>query len=167
MEQNNAIIAQAYKDYSRRVCAYIRRRIKNYDEAQDIMQDVFLRLLDCQVICQATVQNLIFTIANNLVIDRLRRLYKGQQVQADTYYTDSLKTVVRPDQELDAKDLAQMELSLVARLSPATARVYQMTRFQELSIDEIAESLSLSRRTVECHQFKSRKFVREQLRMAL
>lgn len=167
MESNNAIIAKAYKDYSRRVCAYIRRRIKDADEAQDIMQDVFLRLLDCQIICEATIQNLIFTIANNLVIDRLRRHYKGQEVQSVAYDMAIQKSVVRPDQELDAKDIAQMELNLVAQLSPATARVYEMTRFQELSIDEIAQSLSLSRRTVECHQFKSRKFVREQLRMAL
>ena len=77
------------------------------------------------------------------------------------------KSVERPDDHIAVRDIEEAEHNLVMRLSPATARVYEMTRIQEMTIDEIATELSLSRRTVECHQFKSRKFVREHLRMAL
>lgn len=167
MERNNDIIAQAYKDYSRRIYAYIRRRINSDAEAEDIMQDTFVRLLDYDMVCEETIRSLIFTIANNIVIDHIRHHYKRQEVQAVAFEMATSKTVVRPDQSLAAKDIARLEQKLVAKLSPATAHVYEMTRFQELSITEIAEELSLSKRTVECHQFRSRKFVREQLRHAL
>lgn len=167
MEKTNDIIAKAYQAYSARVYAYIRHRINNDEESEDILQDTFLRLLDYDMVCEATVRSLIFTVANNLVVDHIRRHYKRQEVQAVAFEMATQKTVARPDQTVEAKDLADVERQLVARLSPATARVYEMTRFQELSIGEIADELSLSRRTVECHQFKSRKFVREQMRIAL
>lgn len=167
METTYDIIAQAYQQYGARLLGYIRRRINTREEAEDILQDTFVRLLDYDVVCEDTVKSLAFTIANNIIIDRLRRHYKRQEVQAVAFELATQKSVTRPDQELAAKDLARMEHTLVARMTPATARVYQMTRFQELKIEEIATELSLSRRTVECHQLKSRKFVRQQLRMVL
>lgn len=167
MEKKNDIIAKAYKEYSRRVLAYIRHRINSDEEAEDIMQDAFLRLIDYDMIREDTVRNLIFIIANNLVVDHLRRHYKRLEVHETALLMEQQKTVIRPDEDLQAHDIEELEMRIVAQMSPATARVYEMTRYQELTIAEIADELSLSKRTVECHQFRSRKYVREQLRMVL
>lgn len=167
METKNQIIAQAFQDYSQRIQAYIRCRINDAEEAADIMQDVFVRLLDYDIVCQKTVRSLVFTIANNLVIDHIRRHYKRQEVYSYIYDMNTRNTGERPDDHLAVRDIEEAEQSLMMRLSPATARVYEMTRRQEMTIDEIAATLSLSKRTVECHQFKARKFVREQLRMVM
>ncbi len=167
MEQKNEIIANTYKEYSQRVYAYIHCRINNDDEATDIMQDVFVRLLDCDVVCADTVRSLIFTIANNLVIDHIRRHYKRQEVYSYIYDMNTRKSASRPDDDMAVRDIEALERSFISRLSPATARVYEMSRIQDMTIDEIADELSLSKRTVECHQFKSRKYVREQMRLAL
>jgi len=167
MEQKNEIVASAYKELCKRVYAYIHCRINDEEEATDIMQDVFLRLLDCDVVCADTVRSLVFTIANNLVIDHIRRHYKRQEVYSYIYDMRESRSAVRPDEEMAVRDIEHLERSLMKRLSPATARVYEMTRIKGMTIDEIADELSLSKRTVECHQFKSRKFVREQMRMAL
>lgn len=167
MDTKNQMIAKAYQDYSQRIYTYIRCRINDAEEAADIMQDTFLRLLDCEVVCEETVRSLVFTIANNLVIDHIRRHYKRQEVYSYIYDMNTRKSVERPDDHIAVRDIEEAEHNLVMLLSPATARVYEMTRKQEMTIDEIATELSLSRRTVECHQFKSRKFVREHLRMAL
>ena len=77
------------------------------------------------------------------------------------------KGASRPDDDMAVRDIEALERSFISRLSPATARVYEMSRIQDMTIDEIADELSLSKRTVECHQFKSRKYVREQMRLAL
>lgn len=167
MDTKNQMIAKAYQDYSQRIYTYIRCRINDTEEAADIMQDTFLRLLDCEVVCEETVRSLVFTIANNLVIDHIRRHYKRQEVYSYIYDMTMRKSVERPDDHIAVRDIEEAEHNLVMLLSPATARVYEMTRKQEMTIDEIATELSLSRRTVECHQFKSRKFVREHLSMAL
>ncbi|MDO5447616.1 MAG: sigma factor-like helix-turn-helix DNA-binding protein [Prevotellaceae bacterium] len=50
------------------------------------------------------------------------------------------------------------------RLAPATRRVYALTRDDAMTIEDIANTLSISRRTVECHQFRARKYVREEFR---
>ncbi|MBO5631100.1 MAG: hypothetical protein J5965_18690, partial [Aeriscardovia sp.] len=80
MDTKNQMIAKAYQDYSQRIYTYIRCRINDAEEAADIMQDTFMRLLDCEVVCEETVRSLVFTIANNLVIDHIRRHYKRQEV---------------------------------------------------------------------------------------
>lgn len=167
MEQRNEIIANAYKEFGGRIYAYIHCRISDEEEAADIMQDVFMRMLDCDVVCADTVRSLVFTIANNLVIDHIRRHYKRQEVYSYVYDMNTRRSVSRPDEEMAVRDIEDLERVLIGRLSPATARVYEMSRIKGMTIDEIAEELSLSKRTVECHQFKSRKFVREQMRLAL
>jgi len=167
MDTKNQIIAKAYEKYNQRVISYVHCRIKDSEEAFDIMQDVFVRVLDFDIVCEETVKSLIFTIANSIVIDHIRRHYKRQEVYSYIYDKSSCVRVERPDDFMAAKDIEDVENALIKRLSPATARVYEMTRMKEMTIEEIATELSLSKRTVECHQFKSRKFIREQMRMVM
>lgn len=128
------------------------------------MQDAFVRLLGYDVITEETVKSLCYTIVNNIVIDRIRRHYKRQDVLSYMYDKEVSTPVLTPEQVATFNDLASRERCLMAELSPATRRVYEMTRIDELDISEIAEKLSLSTRTVECHQFKARKAIREQMR---
>ena len=167
MGTNNQIIAKAYEEYSQCILAYIRCRINDDEEAADIMQDVYVRLLELDIVSADTVRSLIFTVANNLVIDHIRRYYKRQEVYSYVYDMNARAKAARPDDTMAVFDILRLEKEYVNHLTPATAKVYRMTREQEMSIDEIASELSLSKRTVECHQFRARKHVRERLRMAL
>ncbi|WP_291601736.1 sigma-70 family RNA polymerase sigma factor [Bacteroides sp.] len=168
MESYSATITQlienSYKSYHRSVYLYIYYRISNKEEAEDLSQDVFLRLMDYkQVLSPDTVKHFIYTISRNLVIDYLRHHYKRQEVYS--YIYDSMeKSSNVTESEIIARDLSVLEKQKLSRLPLQRRKIYEMSRFQEKSSSEISMELNLSRRTVEGHLFISRKEMREYIK---
>lgn len=168
MESYSATITQlienSYKSYHRSVYLYIYYRISHKEEAEDLSQDVFLRLMDYkQVLSPDTVKHFIYTISRNLVIDYLRHHYKRQEVYS--YIYDSMeKSSNVTESEIIARDLSVLEKQKLSRLPLQRRKIYEMSRFQEKSSSEISMELNLSRRTVEGHLFISRKEMREYIK---
>ena len=74
------IITRSYEEYYQVILTYITYRITHRYEAEDLTQDVFVRLLDYkQMLRPDTVKYFLFTIARNIVIDYIRRYYKKQE----------------------------------------------------------------------------------------
>ncbi len=164
MTSDKNIIEEAYNRYFSMLVAYATRRINNVQEAEDIVQNAFVRLLGYEVITPETVKSLCFTVVSNLVTDHIRRHYKHLEVHAYMYDEVSSTPVLTPEQVAVFHDIAERESCMMLTLPPAMRRVYEMTRIEGNTISEIAEKLNISTRTVECHQFKARKLVREGLR---
>ena len=55
----------------------------------------------------------------------------------------------------------------MARLSPACAKVYRMSLFDDMTAGDIAEELQVSKRTVESQLFTSRKQMRAMMQEAM
>ena len=167
MEKSYNLVAAAFNDYKFQLLGYINHRINNPDDAEDLVQDTFVRLLECgKMLRDDTVKSFIFTIANNLVVDYLRRYYKKQEIAS--YMMGSAISVVRSaESDVIAGDLRKHEVLKMSTLPIQRKRIYYMSRFMDMSVDEISEKLSLSRRTVENHLFIGRKEVREYIKKCI
>lgn len=78
---SDRLITEYYEEYRRIVFFYICRRIDDRDDAEDLTQDAFLRLLEYRMMIRRdTLKYFLFTIVCNLVNDYLRRLYKKQEI---------------------------------------------------------------------------------------
>lgn len=163
METKSSLISNAFISYSHPLMLYVSKRIANDEEAADIVQDVFERLMTYDVVSADTLKSLCFTIANNIVIDHLRRHYKRREVYEYAYRLMSKSDTVTPMQIVACHDIEEKERTIMHSLTPSVARVYEMTQIEEMTIDEIAKTLNISRRTVECHQHKGRKLMRQHL----
>src|SRR3954470_22259410 len=65
-------ITQTINAYSKRLLGFIRKRVKNEADAEDILQDVFYQFIgNTQPIDQVT--SWLFTVARNKIIDRKRK----------------------------------------------------------------------------------------------
>jgi RNA polymerase sigma factor (sigma-70 family) len=65
-------IAQVVRDYSKRLMGFIRKRVNNEEDAEDILQDVFYQFIgNAQPIEQLTAW--LFTVARNKITDRKRK----------------------------------------------------------------------------------------------
>jgi RNA polymerase sigma factor (sigma-70 family) len=65
-------ITQVIKDYSKRLSGFIRKRVNNEADAEDILQDVFYQFVgNTQPIEQLT--GWLFTVARNKITDRQRK----------------------------------------------------------------------------------------------
>ena len=83
----NKIIADAYDRYHTEVLRYISYKLECAEDAQDLAQDVFLKLLEYDTeLMPTTMRYLVFTIARNLVNDYLRHRYIKHEV--DRYIMD-------------------------------------------------------------------------------
>lgn len=164
MNPSQSLIAEAYIEYRDALVNYVFRRINDYEQASDLVQDVFLRLLSYDLVTRDTLKSLCYTVANNLVVDYLRRHYKRQEVMAYALRMEQAREVVTPEEETSCHNLAEMEHKLMQVLSPAAGRVYQLTRMEEMKTDDIASLLQVSKRTVESHQLNARKRMREMFR---
>ena len=80
------LIADSYERYHFSVYLYIYNKVNNKEEAEDLSQDVFVRLMDYkQMLRPDTVKFFIYTISRNLVNDYLRRYYKKQEITSYMY----------------------------------------------------------------------------------
>jgi len=165
--QNNCLITHSYEKYHQTILSYITYRINHKYEAEDMVQDVFVRLLDYKAMLREdTVKYFLFTIARNLVTDYIRRYYKKQEVTTYIYETTTT-TVADTDENCIADDLLRLENNKLSTFSPQRRKVYVLNRFEDLCVGEIADELQLSKRTVENHLLMGRKIMRAFMRQCI
>jgi len=163
----DGIITRSYTQYHPYIINYIAFRINSKIEAEDLAQDVFVRLLDYkQMLREETVKSFIFTIARNIVIDYIRRHYKKEEINANMYeYLE--KSTNDIESKLHEKEILQIESNKLRTFTPQRKIVYSMCRYDEMSVSEISDTLQISRRTVENHLLTGRKIMREYIRQCV
>lgn len=162
-----SLIAEAFEEYRPQLMSYIKCRINNVEDAEDLFQDTFLSLLDYEkLIRRDTIKSFIFTIAKNLIIDYLRRFYRKQEMTS--YMMENISIQVNSSESsLLAKDLGRLERLMVLKLPLQRRQIYYMNRYLYMSSTEIATKLSLSKRTVENHLLLGRRDVREYIKKCI
>ena len=161
------LISDSYKNYHRSVYLYILYKIRKDEDAKDLSQDVFLRLMDYkQMLRPETIKYFIFSICRNLVTDYLRRHYKMQEITS--YFLDRIPTSTNDvESQIIANDISTCEQERVLRLPMQRRKIYVMSRFRHKSSADISACLGLSVRTVENHLFISRKEIREYIQQCI
>ena len=110
------IITRSYEEYHQVILNYITYRIAHRYEAEDLTQDVFVRLMDYkQMLRPDTVKYFLFTIARNIVIDYIRRYYKKQEIDGYLYDTMSASTN-ETEEKIIGDDLMAMERMRLATM---------------------------------------------------
>lgn len=157
-------LAETYVAYRPLVFRYITRKLNGCPDAEDLVQDAFLRLLEYRSMLRPeTVRSFLYTIVRNLVTDYLRRHYKKQEVMA--CMMEGLSgTVADAESVVVVRDLLNQEKMGVKRLTSKVRIVYGMIRFEEKTLSEVAEELSISKRTIERYLLIGRKAIREYMK---
>ena len=160
IDKSQSIIVDSYIEYYSRIVDFIFYRINNYCEAEDLAQDVFVRLLEYkQILCKETVKYFIYTISRNIVTDYLRRYYKAREISG--YFYDETPSYTNESEEnIWANDISSLEKKKLATLPKQRKQIYYLTRFKGLSVIEIANRMSIEKRTVDSHLFIARREIR-------
>jgi RNA polymerase sigma-70 factor (ECF subfamily) len=140
-----------YRAQAPRLLARLRTRLRSEEEARDVVQDAFVRLVDFSWTHALREPGAALNrIVRNLLIDRSRRLAnKVRHVPIEEHHEPS----VAPDQSygIEVEQMRERYRAAVAALPPRTRQVFLMHRADGIQMKEIAERLDISVRTVEWH----------------
>ncbi|MDB5581652.1 MAG: polymerase subunit sigma-24 [Bradyrhizobium sp.] len=132
--------------------AFFTRRVRNRVEAEDLTQEVFIRLARSEGSHIESADAYVFQIAANLLRDKARR----EKVRTDYREAKRLEDYIDVD-PLDPFRIAagRQDLALLARslaeLPEKTRRIFTLYRIENIDKRVIAESFGLSIRMVEVH----------------
>lgn len=150
-----------FRQYSNKICSYIKSRINSEEDAENLSQDVWMRIMESDAtLCKETAVSYLYRIASNLVNDYLRNLYTRMGVTEDIKKNQANYSNHTPDQDLCVKQITELEAKRIECLPRQRRIIYTMSRFEEKSVADIAGQLSLSFRTVENHLRMGRHDVR-------
>lgn len=165
--RRDSLIAECYATLCEPLRRYAESYICNRTEAEDLVQDVFIRLLDYNTLLnEQSLHGLVYRIARNLITDHFRR--NACRKSAAEYFSRFGTSVTRNTEEtVSANELLRIEQSVFAAMPPRKAQVYMLYVHENRSAGEISARLNLSRRTVENHIFSARCDLRKALACAV
>jgi len=139
--------------YRRRVFNVAYRFVGRHDQAEDLTQDVFLKLyrsLDT-FDRRANFQTWLISVSRNLCIDHYRSVRKEREsINRDVDPADvaPVATDTRADVQLERRDRAKLLRRALDTLAPTLRAAVMLRDIQELTYQEIAERLHLPEGTV-------------------
>ena len=161
------MIANFYTVHHAELVNYATSRLGNREESEDLVQDVFIKMMSFEgMINKETIKSFAFTIAANKIKDHLRRRIFRHKMEENAKYEMELQHS-HVERVVEYHDTLRMVNDSMARLSPACAKVYRMSLFEDMTTGDIAQEMNVSKRTVESQLFTSRKQVRTMLSRAM
>jgi RNA polymerase sigma-70 factor (ECF subfamily) len=143
--------------------------VGRHDEAEDLTQDIFLKIFRALHTFdrRANFQTWLISISRNLCIDHYRSVRKERETMAREVDAANLSPVSRersPHGELEQIDLRQLIQQGLAELPPALKEAVELRDLRELSYQEIATQLRLPEGTVKSRINRGRLELARQLR---
>ncbi|EOR93054.1 RNA polymerase ECF-type sigma factor [Arcticibacter svalbardensis MN12-7] len=135
-----------YWNYHQLIYLNIYKFVKNKEESQDILQDVFVTLWESRaMIKEQSVSGWLFVISFNKALNHIKKKQRITAVQ-DQVASAYISSHEREEDTLDG--YYQILKSAIADLSPQKQKVFKLCKLEGRSYEEAAEELNISRHTV-------------------
>lgn len=153
-----------YECYQGKVFLFALRLTKSKSAAEEAVQEVFVRIWEKRekIKIEKSFNAYILTITKNLILDGLKKAAHDKTIQQKIYQNIQALQNSSVDQLIE-KELARLHQQAVDRLSPQKKIVFLLSREEELSYEEIAERLGVSKNTVRNQMSDALKSIREYL----
>ena len=151
-----------YKEFSGRLYRFAVGYLKSETEAEELVQEVFTIIWEKRADLkeELSFKSFLFTIAFNIIRKHFR---------TKSYFAEYFKSELNPDldmqttQKITYNSLHQYITELVNKLPERRKEIFIKSRFQGLTIKEIAEEMKISHKTVENQLTDALKFLRTNL----
>lgn len=152
--------------YSRRLFSTILRITKNREDAEDALQDTFLRAFQSlpQFECRSSVYSWLTRIAINSALMILRRRRRRREEnsmslheEGDGYYPMEIEDKApNPEQLCELRQRCNRLVDAIQRLRPQLRVPIEIQLVHELPIKEIAKELNISLPAVKARLYRAR-----------
>jgi RNA polymerase sigma factor (sigma-70 family) len=167
---------RAYRElverYQRPVYTVAFRMVRSAEDAEDVTQETFVRVFRAldRYDPARSFEAWLFTITTRLCIDLLRRrkvrpvpLVRRDPESDEEQITDVEDPGLRPDEQATHAEEEQRARTLIESLPPHYRIVVVLRHQQDLSYEEIAETLHLPLGTVKARIHRARALLKDRL----
>ena len=155
---------QLFDRYSQRLYRFSKSLLKNNEDAEGIVQEVFFRIWKKrdELNEKKSFQSFLFSIAYNLIVDQFRQRVKDQKYE-QFIIKRAQQNYLNPGDELEYKELKKQVGKAINELPERRKEIYKLSREEGLSYKEIANRLHIKLKTVENQINLALRHVRKQL----
>ncbi len=176
MAQQDETIQQAVKIYRKRLFDFIRVRVKETADAEDILQDVFVELTNTYRVLQPVEQMAawLFKVARNKITDRYRKkkpvLFEDlvPYVENDSEDRSFIEEILGAENDaefnhFDNEIIREAILQALEELPAEQREIFIRHEIEQQSFKEISEELGITMNTLLSRKHYAVKFLRKKL----
>lgn len=153
LPEANTLIKNVYNQYAEGLKRYVQKKIGSIEDAEDIVQDTFCKLLSVnEQKMEDNPAGYTYKVAHNLALNRIRKNVYHANYVAQTQIKEDTRT---PERSAVAQyDLDRVVTSL-NNLPSIQVKAFTMSRFDYKTYTEIGEELNVSVSAVEKYVSKT------------
>lgn len=158
---DQAVFKKVYYEWNAPLQRFMQSKGLDMAKSADVVQETFMRLwTNCAKVPIEKSKSFLFTAANNLFIDEYRKsktqIKLKQKPQKESTHEDGQFHVETQEFQKHLEEAIQS-------MTDASREVFIMHRFSEMSYQEIADALELSKKSIEKRMTKALKHLASKL----
>lgn len=160
LARNRRALLEFYRRYAPKLSRYIRGKVANPSDAEEVLQDTLYAFLEAirDFQGQCTVQTFLFSICQHKVIDYYRKKKLKHAVFSQMPQLEAIiSPLLSPEEELDVTLVKEKIHAVMGRLLPRHRQILLLKYLDGLSVEEIAKRLAMTFKSVESQLFRARK----------
>ena len=145
-------LAQLSRRFRPALMAFFLRRLRNHAEAEDLTQEVFVRLATSDRPAMQSAEAYIFRIATNMLSDRGRREKVRSDYRAAIWADDPVGVdPLDPGRVADAREDIAAVVGALKDLPERTRTIFILYRLENMDKRSIADALGISVSAIDKH----------------
>jgi len=147
------------------LCRYADTFVSDESVAGDLVQEAFIRIWDGRdrLDPAQSLKAFAYRTVRNLCLNRIRDVKNRQELLAEQYEPPQ-RAEALPDEAAEARSLERRLLQWISELPDRQREALELSRYQGLNHDEVAQTMDVSPRTVNNHLVKALRTLRERIR---
>ncbi|QRR00536.1 RNA polymerase sigma factor [Dyadobacter sandarakinus] len=164
-ESSKRAFEQIYERYWYKLFSISYHQVGSREEAEELVHDIFESLWNRRA--ELTIRNLgaYLVIAMKYRITNFIKSQITWRRYQEYLILNKIQESYATDEIVQFSDLSRAVDEVMSRLPEKTSRIFQMSRFENRSVRDIAENMHLSEKAVEYHITKSLKALKDSLWM--
>lgn len=148
-QRHTETVARLFERFRRPLLRYLTDLLTRREEAEDVVQETYVRLMQVEKLEGGGVRALIFKVATNLAYDRFRQRRARGPHSDDEALAEVASHEPAPERIVAFEQGIEIVKRTLLELKPRCRQVFLLRTAEELDYDDIAARLGISKRTVE------------------
>lgn len=142
-----------YERYCKRLNGFVLKYIKQETDAEEIVQEVFIKVWEARdkIDAYSSFESFLFTIAYNATMSLFRKRVSEKKYIEHIKSLQQVENAPNIIDEIHFNELNEMVQTLLNELTPRQKEIFQLSREEGLTHEEIAKKLNISVNTVKKH----------------